>query len=565
MASTSCGTSRKSLELMFVCDEWKSTKGGLSTFNRYLAKSMAKYGRRPINVYCYLPQSDENDRQDARENGVSLLTAGKLPGNPSPLDWLKCPPKELPNPSVVLTHGRKFGPTGHFIVKMASSTCCWVHAVHVFGPDIGKYKSSSSKRDDPIEDNEKKHHNEIQLCEAADAVVTVGPRLRRRYIKCLPETKVIAITPGILEDYPLYEPSQERFSQVDKDEVFDVLMVGRAQLEDRKLKGYDIIAKALSSLGRKVRLTFVGSEPNQQTELENWFLRKAKIAKEQLTVCGYGDREKLIRNFKAADLFVLPSREEGFGMTALEALSCGIPILVSPNTGIAHVLKKVESGKKFIVASNDPDEWAKRIRDASMQEPRQRYEDARRLRENYGKTYPWEQACQDFVNLLEEVMKSKGGENRENLTSHLPNPVSSIPRAPLKEQATNIPDKPEDESPTILQTTMHNYIEKIFGKHSSTHNHRMRWGDITLHQDPQTKKEQLIGNVFGLETQSELDCDDLQAKAVDCFKRFRSHRPTEMNTPSSPFYLAVKRKRKAGDPVWYMKVPQAACKIGKMQ
>ena len=408
MASPSCGTSRKSLKLMFVCDEWKSTKGGLSTFNRYFAKNMANYGGRPIDVYCYVPQSDENDRQDAKENGVSLLTAGKLPGNPSPLDWLKCPPKELPNPSVVLTHGRKFGPTGHFIVKMASSTCSWVHAVHVFGPDIGKYKSSPSKRDDPIEDNEKKHHNEIQLCEAADAVVTVGPRLRERYIKCLPETKVIAITPGILEDYPLYEPSQERFSQVDKDEVFDVLMVGRAQLEDRKLKGYDIIAKALSSLGRKVRLTFVGSEPNQQTELKNWFLREAKIAKEQLTVCGYGDREKLIRNFKAADLFVLPSREEGFGMTALEALSCGIPILVSPNTGIADVLKKLESGKKFIVGSNDPDEWAKRIRDASMQEPRQRYEDARRLRENYGKTYPWEQGCQDFVNLLEEVKKSKG-------------------------------------------------------------------------------------------------------------------------------------------------------------
>ena len=60
------------------------------------------------------------------------------------------------------------------------------------------------------------------------------------------------------------------------------------------------------------------------------------------------------------------------------------------------------------VNEEDPDEWAKRIRDASMQEPRQRYEDARRLRENYGKTYPWEQACQDFVNLLEEVMKIKG-------------------------------------------------------------------------------------------------------------------------------------------------------------
>lgn len=409
MATTSSGTtgSRKSFKLMFVCDEWKSTKGGLSTFNRSFSENMAKYCSH-IEVFCYVSQSDEKDRQNAREKGVCLLTAKKLPGNRNPFDWLKFLPKELPNPNVVLTHGRKFGPVAPFLVQKASSTCCWVHMVHGFGPDIGKYKSSSSKRVDPIDDNEKKHHDEIELCEAADAVVTVGPRLGGKYSKCLPETKVRSVTPGILEDFPLYEPKQERLSHVDEDGVFDVLMVGRAQLEDRKLKGYDIIAKAVSSLGRKVHLTFVGSEPNQQKELEKWFLRIAAIEKEQLTLCGYGDKEKLIRNFKATDLFLLPSREDGFGMAALEALSCGIPIIVSQNSGIAHVLRKLESGKNFIVGSNDPDQWVERIRKVSNQEACQRYDDARRLRENYSKTYSWEQACHDFANLLEELMESKG-------------------------------------------------------------------------------------------------------------------------------------------------------------
>ena len=407
MASTSRGTSRESLKLMFVCDEWKSTKGGLSTSNRYFAENMAKYCSH-VEVYCYVPQSDEQDRENAREKGVSLLTAQKLPGNRNTLDWMKCLPKELPNPNVVVTHGRKFGSVAPFLVQKASSTCCWVHMVHVFGLDIGKYKSRSSKRDDPIEDNEKKHDDEIELCEAADAVVTVGPRLREKYRRCLPETTVMAITPGILEDYPLYEPPQQRLSHVDEDEVFNVLVIGRAQLEDRELKGYDIIARAVSSLGPKVHLTFVGCEPNKQKELEEWFLRKAAIKKEQLTLCGYGGREKLMRKLKAADLFVLPSREDGFGMVALEALSFGTPILVSENTGIAHVLRKVKKGKRFIVSGNDPDEWAKCIREASILEPRQRYDNARRLRENYSKTYSSEQGCQEFANLLEEVMKSKG-------------------------------------------------------------------------------------------------------------------------------------------------------------
>lgn len=126
-------------------------------------------------------------------------------------------------------------------------------------------------------------------------------------------------------------------------------------------------------------------------------------------------------------------------------------------------------------------------------------------------------------------------------------------------------DELDDQSPTNLQATMFGYIEKIFGNRSLTDSSRMRWGDITLHKDPQTKCEQLIGNVPGVEAKKELDSDDLQAKAVDCYKLFRSHRPREMNLSTSPFFLAVKSRRKEEDPVWYRKDPQAVCKIGKRQ
>lgn len=117
----------------------------------------------------------------------------------------------------------------------------------------------------------------------------------------------------------------------------------------------------------------------------------------------------------------------------------------------------------------------------------------------------------------------------------------------------------------MLQATLYECINKIFLKQSLTDSQCLRWGDITLSQDPEINKEKLIGNSPGLETQSQLDCDDLQAKAVDCYKTFQSHRPTEMNTPESPFFLAVKGKRKEGDPVWYLKRRQGLRKIGKRQ
>ena len=391
---------------MFICDEWKSRNGGLSTFNKYFAVNMAKYCSH-IGVFCYVSQADEEDIKDAKRNGVTLLKAEKLPDNPNPLDCLKIPPRELQNPDVVVAHGRKFGQIVYFIVPKES--CCWVQILHVFYPDLAKYKARSSKHNgvvDPIEDYKNKHKAEIGLCKDADAVLTVGRSLRRKYNKYLPERMLRAITPGILEDWPLYEPSQERLSHVG--EVFHVLMFGRAQPDDRELKGYDIAAEAVVLLGERFHLTFVGSQHNKQKSLEEWFQTNAGIRKEQLTVCEYTDRDNLRNMLKTTDLFVLPSREDGFGMAALEALSTGTPMLVSKNSGIAHALRNVKNGEQCIVSKSESGEWERCIREVSIQRPRERYNNARRLREEYGKTYPWKTQCQKIAKLVERVIKSKG-------------------------------------------------------------------------------------------------------------------------------------------------------------
>ena len=70
------------------------------------------------------------------------------------------------------------------------------------------------------------------------------------------------------------------------------------------------------------------------------------------------DREFLIKSLLEFDLVLMPSRTEGFGLTALEALSAGIPILVSGNSGFAEALKKVEFGEFYIVEDfKDANEW----------------------------------------------------------------------------------------------------------------------------------------------------------------------------------------------------------------
>ena len=393
---------RCAIDVLFVCDEWKSSKGGLSAFNREFAANLAKISRGKINVHCYVSdQSDEAaDREDARKNGVNLLTAKKIPGTANPHDWLKLPPPELPNLDVVIGHGRKFGVPAYYIMKIMTN-CKLVQFLHVFCPDLGKNKSSkSSAVSDTIHENEGKHDLELELCEAADAVVAVGPRLQQKYRRCLPNIEVEAFTPGIIKSFLV--PQLPRW-QLHADKVFSCLVCGRAPFEDRLLKGYDIIANAIGSLGENFKMVFVGSPPEKQRKLEKWFLKKTKITREQLTIHSYVDQQQLKKKFGESDFVALPSRTEGFGLVALEAISADKPVLISRQAGISEALQNIEGGNSVIVKSDVPDEWANKIQQLAKQNPQERHDKAVCLRKNYAKTYSWENECKKFSSLIENL------------------------------------------------------------------------------------------------------------------------------------------------------------------
>ena len=103
---------------MFVCDEWNSIKGGLSTFNREFAINIARASRDDFAIHCFVGESSESDREDARKNVVNLVTAKRVPGTQDRLEWLRLPPSELPHPDVVIGHGRTFGTPAYFITQI---------------------------------------------------------------------------------------------------------------------------------------------------------------------------------------------------------------------------------------------------------------------------------------------------------------------------------------------------------------------------------------------------------------------------------------------------------------
>jgi hypothetical protein len=64
-------------KVVLVCDEWRSRRGGISTFNRELAAALAGVGCR---VAVFVPSAESSELDDASTRGVELVSANPIPG-----------------------------------------------------------------------------------------------------------------------------------------------------------------------------------------------------------------------------------------------------------------------------------------------------------------------------------------------------------------------------------------------------------------------------------------------------------------------------------------------------
>jgi peptidoglycan-N-acetylglucosamine deacetylase len=69
--------------------------------------------------------------------------------------------------------------------------------------------------------------------------------------------------------------------------------------------------------------------------------------------------QELARAYQAADILIVPSRTEAYGMVVIEAMACGVPVVASATGGIPEIITDNESG--FLVSVGDVDEFASKI------------------------------------------------------------------------------------------------------------------------------------------------------------------------------------------------------------
>ncbi|WP_314612352.1 D-inositol-3-phosphate glycosyltransferase [Streptomyces stackebrandtii] len=146
-------------------------------------------------------------------------------------------------------------------------------------------------------------------------------------------------------------------------DAFIPLYAGRIQ----PLKGPDVLVRAIAELlrqepelRRRLLVPVVGGHSGATREGTAWKLAGELGVTDVLRSCPPVPQKKLADWYRAADVLVVPSRSESFGLVALEAQACGTPVLAAAVGGLPTAVWDGVTG--LLVDGHDPVEYARRLR-----------------------------------------------------------------------------------------------------------------------------------------------------------------------------------------------------------
>jgi UDP-glucose:(heptosyl)LPS alpha-1,3-glucosyltransferase len=172
-----------------------------------------------------------------------------------------------------------------------------------------------------------------------------------------------------------------------------VLFVG----SEFRRKGLDLLIPAI---GPGMRLLVVGRGENHDHYRR--LVERCGLAGRVAFAGLSGDVQ---RWYAAADVLVLPSRSEAFGMSVLEAMACGLPVIVSGNSGVASLIRHGENG----YLAKEPAELAGLLQRLAAPEERQRLGGAARVT---AEEHSWQRVTDAHEELYRRVVADK---NREKV------------------------------------------------------------------------------------------------------------------------------------------------------
>lgn len=217
-------------------------------------------------------------------------------------------------------------------------------------------------RDESEKESLKRIETELQLVRKADKIIATSTQ-DAKYLATLyscPQSKIAILTPGInLETFgPQDKVKAKRIIGAKTDHKL-ILFVGRIE----PLKAIDVLLYAMKILSgdkSKIRLCLwiLGGDTNAESDKWPKELKRLNTLKKLLnistdvTFVGRKHQSELSNYYNASEIVILPSHYESFGIVALEAMSCGVPVITTDTAGIASLFDKENS--PLITSANNP-------------------------------------------------------------------------------------------------------------------------------------------------------------------------------------------------------------------
>jgi D-inositol-3-phosphate glycosyltransferase len=329
----------------------------MNVYVRALASALARAG-----VECDVYTRAE-DRAQPRvvqvEPGFSVVHVEAGPRTPVPKHALH----ELVEPFVVATSDvmrtREPVDVAHGNYWLSGAVAHRLKHAHQI-PLVATFHTLARVKADVGLDDDAEHRtrveHEVVACADLMLASTADERAQLATLYDADPDRIEIVPPGV--DHIVFAPGNQHAARrrLGIDAARVMLFVGRIQ----PLKGADLAVRCLAALDDPALvLVIVGGPSGREGESE--LRRVHELARDlgvesQIRWVRPQRHDRLADYYRAADVCVVPSRTESFGLVALEAAACATPVVAAAVGGLASLVADGETG--FLIDGRDPDDYA---------------------------------------------------------------------------------------------------------------------------------------------------------------------------------------------------------------
>jgi D-inositol-3-phosphate glycosyltransferase len=272
------------------------------------------------------------------------------------------------------------------------------HSFHT----LGRLKDATRRRGQPPE-SLLRIATETEVLDHADCVICSTQREAEDLVSHYGATRsaLFISPPGV--DHEVFSPADkvEARKRLGIEYGPILLFVGRIQ----PLKSVDVAIESLAVLADALptaRLVVIGgpSGPDGVAELAHLGALAAQRGVDRRVVFhAPEDHSKLADFYRASDVLIVPSRSESFGLVAVEAQACGLPVVAANVGGLSYSVADAESG--ILVDGWNPASYAAAV--AEILSDEERLESFRRGARAHSQRFSWDGTADRLVALYESM------------------------------------------------------------------------------------------------------------------------------------------------------------------